>query len=83
MSKAAKDLKLFKADIEFKVNDREVKFSVVHNLPKTWGLNIENALDNWLFRTKHYTAKNFCKYVMSKDPSFVCMTMEQYNHLSS
>lgn len=73
---------MFKADIEFKVNERKINFSVVHNLPKTWGMNIENALDNWLPRTKHYTARNFCQYVMSKDPSFVCMTISQYNRLN-
>lgn len=75
-------MRLQKADIEFKVNGKPVSFSVVHNLPSVFGLNISGAVDNWLVRTKEYTADSLCKYVMSKDPSFVCMTMRQYNRLN-
>lgn len=74
--------KIFKFDVEFVVVDTKIQWSVYHNLQDTFGLSIEDALQNWMFRTRKYTAKSFCKYVMSKDPSLVCMTEKQFNRLN-
>lgn len=42
------------------------KFSICHNMPDTFGLRIDDALPNWLARTKVYTAQSFVDYIMSK-----------------
>lgn len=62
-----------KADIEFKARGKKIKFSVNHNLSE-FGLNIEDAVHNWVYRTNEYTAKSFCQYVVSKDPiNLICI----------
>lgn len=78
-----KQIELIKVDVSFFVNKRKVEFSVVHNMPEIFGLSFECALDNWFARTKHYTARSLCKYIMSKNTGHVCMTMDQFNQLNS
>lgn len=73
----------FKADIEFKLSGKPFKFSVYHNLPGIKGLSITDALHSWLHRTKQFNAKSFCRYILSKDPSVVAMTEEQWNSLNA
>jgi len=47
-------------------------FTVEHNL-NDYGLDIENALWSWMYRTNDLSIESFCKYVISKDPSnLVC-----------
>jgi hypothetical protein len=72
----------YKTDIEFKVNGRAIKFSVYHNLPKTRGLSMDDAVTNWVYRTKKYTAKSLCRYIMDKETEFICMTEETYKELT-
>lgn len=55
------------SDIEFKVGNKPVKFTVVNNLDE-FGLSVEDAVVNWTERTKEFTPESFCKYVISKDP---------------
>lgn len=59
-------------DVQFKVGGKPHKFSVINNLPGTFGLSLEGAVDNWLARTDDYSADSFCKYVTSKDSSIIC-----------
>lgn len=75
-------MKLIKADVQFNVDDKPVKFSVIHNLPKDFGLSFNDALDNWLARTKKFTAKSLCNYIRSKNTGFVAMTETEYKRLS-
>lgn len=42
------------------------KLTICHNMPETQGLSIEDALPNWLARTRDYTAQSFVDYIMSK-----------------
>lgn len=74
---------LFSADVKFKVNGIHVKFRVIHNLPETQGLDFYSALENWVYRTKKYTAKSLCDYIMSKNTGSICMTVYQYNKLNN
>ena len=76
-------LQFQKADVRFNVNDKPIRFIVIHNLPKMRGMRFEDALDNWLARTNTFTAYSLCKYIMSKDESFVAMTEKQYKRLNS
>jgi len=47
-------------------------FTVEHNINE-YGLDIENALWSWMYRTNDLSIESFCKYVVSKDPSnLVC-----------
>lgn len=73
-------LHLFRGEIE--VNGRKEIITVYHNLPSAHGLSIIDAVENWVIRTKKFTAKSLCKYVMSKDESFVCITEKRFNHLN-
>jgi len=57
------------------------KIVVYHNLPNTWGLNIENAFPNWEMRTDKETAEDFVKYVKSKNTGHDIMTEEDYKKL--
>lgn len=78
--------KLIKTEFKFYVGKVTKTFSVYHNLPDTFGLSVENAFDSWLFRTNTYTAASFCKYVMSKQYEYVCMTettMKRLNKLGT
>lgn len=74
-------MKLNRADIEFKINGTPIKFSVIHNLSNRFGMSFNDAFENWIVRTKKYTAKSLCKYIMSKDQSFVAMTEKQFQRL--
>jgi hypothetical protein len=76
-------LSFFTANVKFDVNDKPIKFSVIHNLPQTQGLNFDAALENWLYRTDKYTAKSLCDYIMSKETGYVCMTLSQWKRLNS
>ena len=73
--------KFTKSDIEFNVGDRNIKFSIIHNMPKILGLSIEMALDNWLVRTRKYTSKNFVEYINSKHTGYFAMTESDYNNI--
>jgi hypothetical protein len=73
-------INLEKAEISFKIFNTEYNFVVYHNLKK-FGLLIDSALYNWVFRTTKFTEKSFCEYVTSKDPGIVCMPEKQYNRL--
>ncbi len=76
------EIKLIKADVQFKVGNRPVKFSVIHNLENKWGLSFDAAFENWLVRTKTFTVKSLCEYIASKDEGFVAMPESQYKRLS-
>lgn len=39
-----------------------IEFTICHNIPDY----ITAALDNWLARTKEYTAESFCNYINKK-----------------
>jgi len=75
------NLNLVRSTITIGHSEGEVNFEVIHNL-KSYGIDIEDAATCWIYRTKKFTAKSFCNYVLSKDPSFVCMDSEQYERLS-
>lgn len=78
-------MNLSKADIEFTVEqdgkEQEIKFSVIHNLPEINGLSLRDALENWMFRTKKFTAKSLCKYINNKQTGYTCMTVEEYEKI--
>ena len=74
-------MKLLKANVEVKVNDKWIKFTIIHNLHNRFGMSFIDALDNWLVRTNTFTATSLCKYIKSKDESFVAMTEKQYKRL--
>lgn len=72
---------LQKANIEFNVDGKPVKFSVIHNLPANFGLNIDGAVDNWLARTEEYTAQSLVDYINSKNTGYFCITEREYNKI--
>ncbi len=71
---------LTRAEIQFAVMGIDHHFTVYHNLEK-YHLLIGNALESWVFRTKKFTKKSFCEYVMSKGGGIVCMGEKQFNRL--
>ncbi len=73
------DKKITVSSVKFIVNGkREVKFKIYHTLPNIFGLSFECALDNWLARTKTYTAENLVRYIRDKGTTELVMTEEQY-----
>lgn len=55
-----------KASVSFEVDGEIFYFEIMHNCPARWGLNLECAVESWLFRTQHYTAESLCAYIKSK-----------------
>lgn len=43
---------------------------------------MDDALINWTDRTKEYTAKSLCDYILSKDTEFICMSENDFNKLN-
>lgn len=71
------DITFQEAKIEFQIDGEPFIFEVYHNL-KYFGLDIEAAFTNWVYRTKEYTQKSFCNYVMSKDINIECLSREDF-----
>ena len=71
----------FMAEIRFNVGKRKISFNVVHNLPETFGLSMDCAVESWVHRTNKYTAESLCKYINDKDTGYVCMTEKEFMEL--
>ena len=54
------------------------EFDIYHNLPDKPGLWIQDALVNWLARTKVYTDWSFVKYIRSKNLGFFVQTEDEF-----
>lgn len=64
--------------VSFKVGKKEVSFSVWHNLPEESPLNLNNAINSWVYRTKDYTALSLCKYIRKKKTGYLIMTSYEF-----
>lgn len=71
----------YKADLKVTVEDKEITFSVIHNLPPRKGLSFENAFESWLTRTETFTPTSLCGYIMGKNTGYICFTEEDWNKL--
>ena len=49
-----------------------IDFNVYHNLPKTFGASLQEAVTSWSRRTKVYTAESLCNYIKSKNTMWNC-----------
>lgn len=74
-------MKITESHISFKVGKKKHEFKVYNDLPETFGLNIECALDNWLARTDDYSSESLCDYVTSKNTGHFCITEKQYKRI--
>lgn len=79
MSKARKEFKVFHSEIKIKVGGKEVILEIVHDLPETFGMSIQNAVDNWLIRTDDYTAQSLCDYIKAKSPERLAVTKAHFD----
>lgn len=70
-------MKIKGTQIRFKRGKKQHAFKIYHNLPTTFGLNIECAVDNWLARTDEFTPKSLCAYIKSKDSNFTAFTEDE------
>jgi hypothetical protein len=78
----SKTVDVCESEVRFKVKKSLIRFKIYHNLPSTFGMNFEGALDNWLARTEEYTAKSLCNYILSKDiDECFAVTEKEFNHL--
>lgn len=68
-----------KAEVNFKVDKKPVKFYIYHNMPEVPGLNFNAALENWLARTSDFTDKSLVSYIMSKNTGHTALTQESYD----
>ncbi len=78
-----KSIKLTISDIEISVEGEEIKFTLYHDLPNITGLSLQDAVDNWIPRTLEYTAESLCKYIMSKNSGYICITEEQFKEIQN
>lgn len=75
------ELEFTKSDVEFKVGDNDVKFSIIHNMPESFGLSFNNALDSWIVRTDDYSDESLVNYIKQKDTGCIAMTESEYDNL--
>lgn len=81
MAKSKKGKEYFhNITVKFNVDEKPVSFNVITNMTSL-GFSIEAAVDNWIPRTKKFTAQSLCDYVCSKDVNVVCITEKEYNKL--
>lgn len=59
------------------------KWHIVNNLSEAFGLNIQCGLDNYLARHDNPTAKEFCEYLLSKQPDRIALPLEEYVNLEN
>lgn len=53
---------LYKTDVKFCIDGKDIEFSVMSDLHDY----AENAVINWLFRARKFTASSFANYVNKK-----------------
>lgn len=58
---------------------KEIEF--YHNLPDTFGMNIDGAVVNWIMRTSDHSVESLAKYVASKSTGHKILTVKQYEKL--
>lgn len=75
-------MRLELSEVEFTINGKEYKLRIVHNMPKTKGLSLSDAIPNWAIRTTKHTAQSLCNYIMEKDQSVTAMTEKTYKRIS-
>ena len=71
--------RLKKVRIIFKTKKRDIEFTILHDMPKKWGSNVENAALVFGTRIKKITntiPDDFCNYICSK--GFFACTLETY-----
>lgn len=61
--------------------DENESITFYHNLPDTFGMNIDGAVNNWILRTDRYDVKSLANYVESKGVGHQIITEEEYNKL--
>jgi len=61
-----------------------VSFVIVHNFESMNGVinSFDAAFNSWLARTDEYTAESFIRYVKSKEPERLFLTIEDYEKLT-
>jgi len=65
MPKKTKKEDLKRSEIDF--GDGPIG-AIMHNLPDIYGMSIDCALPNYVFRTQKPTLQGFCDYMLSKQP---------------
>ncbi len=76
-----KKVEIEQVDISYQVSGTDIKFSIVHKMPKQFGLSFKNAFNSWFYRTKKHTAQSLCEYVISKNSDTFIMPLDIYNKL--
>lgn len=74
-------MEFIKSDVKFKVYGKKIEFSIIHNLPETFGMSFNDALNSWVYRTKIFTAKSLVDYINSKNTGYTAMTEKKYNKI--
>lgn len=78
-------MKLCETKIEFIAKRKDFSFNVYHNLAShnfDSRYSIDEALTDWMWKTKQYTVNSFCRFVQALNPSFVCMSETQWKRIN-
>lgn len=65
----------------FIANETQYEFFAYHNL-SDFGINIGDAVHNWIARADNFTDNSFCDYVKRKDSNIVCLTQSEFKKAS-
>jgi hypothetical protein len=70
---------IHKAKFKVTVGKDEFDIEIVTNMPGL-GLDVEEAFNSWLLRTKEFTAHSLCEYINDKQLcDVICVTKEAYD----
>ena len=70
-------MNLKKDTVFVEIDGKKITFPIWHNLPDTFGLSLECAVENWAVRTDQYTVDSLCDYINSKDTGFIAKKEEK------
>ena len=76
-------IKVTLSTISFKISGKLYKFEIIHKMPQQRGLTIEDAVNNWLYRTTEFTADSLCEYINTKTGFKVAMTRAEHDKIYS
>jgi len=73
------DGKMVKQNIKLDIEDEVIRFSVMHNIPNDYGFNLQNRIEDWIYKTDNFTADPLSKFVNDREQKYKIEPIEKAN----
>lgn len=73
------DGKMVKQNIKLDIEDEVIRFSVMHNIPNDYGFNLQNRIEDWIYKTDNFTADSLSKFVNDREQKYKIEPIEKAN----